>query len=144
MVYQKKLVDKICCPFEYGLEVLGGKWKSRVLCLLSNFWPMRFRDLKQEMDNISDGVLSAALSDLMREGIISREAFNEVPPRVEYRITPKGQSVMPVLRSICLWSNAVGAVTGEDLLRPCRQCAHRLEGLTGEGDVTSPESGGSR
>ena len=84
MVYQKKLVDKIRCPFEYGLEVLGGKWKSRVLCLLSNCGPMRFRDLKQEMDSISDGVLSAALSDLMREGIISREAFNEVPPRVEY------------------------------------------------------------
>ena len=129
MPYQKKLEVRIRCPFEYGLEVLGGKWKARLLCILSNCGPMRFHELRDEMGDISDGVLSAALSSLMREGMLEREAFNEVPPRVVYTITEKGQSVMPLLRSICLWSSTVCGVSGEELLRPCRQCPHRLTGI---------------
>ena len=53
------------------------------------------------MANVSDAVLSAALKELMTDGIVARESFDEIPPRVEYSLTEKGTSVVPILQSIC-------------------------------------------
>ena len=124
MAYQKKLTHEPRCPFEHALQLFGGKWKSRVLCLLHNLGTLRFSRIRSEMDPISDGVLTAALQELQDAGLVSRSVYGEVPPRVEYSLTEKGESLIPVLRNICLWAQANRSFEPETLLLPCRQCEY--------------------
>ena len=62
--YKKKLEDDIRCPLEYGLAIFGGKWKSRIICVLSANDKLRSSDLRTVMYNITDAVLAATLKDL--------------------------------------------------------------------------------
>ena len=124
MAYQKKLPHEPRCPFEFPLQLFGGKWKVRVLCLLHNLGTMRFSRISGEMGDISDGVLSAALQELTADGMVRREVFAEVPPRVEYTLTEQGESFMPILRSICQWAQAHRTFAPDSLLLPCRQCIY--------------------
>ena len=102
--YKKKLEDDIRCPLEYGLAIFGGKWKSRIICVLSANEKLRYSELRREMYNITDAVLAATLKDLIEDGIIDRKSYDEIPPRVEYMLTQKGKSVVPILQNICQWS----------------------------------------
>lgn len=99
--YKKKLEDDIRCPLEYGLAIFGGKWKSRIICVLSVNERLRYSELRREMYNITDAVLAATLKDLIEDGIVDRKSYDEIPPRVEYSLTEKGKSVVPILQSIC-------------------------------------------
>lgn len=99
--YQKKLEEDIRCPLEYGLAIFGGKWKSRIICVLSDNEKLRYSQIRKEMYNITDAVLSATLKDLMEDGIVDRKSYDEIPPRVEYSLTQKGKSVVPILQDIC-------------------------------------------
>lgn len=103
-VYQKKLEADIRCPLEYGLELFGGKWKSRIICVLNEKGTLRYSGIRKEMLNITDAVLAAALKELIDNGLIARRQYDEIPPRVEYSLTDKGKSVVPILRSICKWA----------------------------------------
>ncbi len=99
--YQKKLEDDIRCPLEYGLAIFGGKWKSRIVCVLSANERLRYSELRKELYNITDAVLAATLKDLIEDGIIDRKSYDEIPPRVEYSLTEKEKSVVPIPQSIC-------------------------------------------
>ena len=90
--YKKKLDDDIRCPLEYGLAIFGGKWKSRIICVLSATEKLRYSELRREMCNITDAVLAATLKDLIEDGIVERKSYDEIPPRVEYMLTQKGTS----------------------------------------------------
>ena len=105
-MYKPKLEKDIRCPLEYGLEVFGGKWKSRIICVLAEKKVLRYNQIRQEMVNITDAVLSSALKELIENNIIERKQYNEVPLRVEYSLSEKGLSVVPILQSICKWSGA--------------------------------------
>ena len=122
MAYQKKLSNEPLCPFEHLLQIIGGKWKSRVICLLHNLGTMRFREISAGLGNISDGVLTGVLQDLQTAGIVHRELYGEVPPRVEYTLTEKGESLIPILRSICFWAQANRTFEADHLLEPCQKC----------------------
>ena len=102
--YKKKLEDDIRCPLEYGLTIFGGKWKSRIICVLSAKKRLRYSEIRKEMYNITDAVLASTLKDLIEDGIIDRKSYDEIPPKVEYSLTEKGRSVVPILQSICQWS----------------------------------------
>ena len=97
-MYHKKLESDIRCPLEYGLEVFGGKWKSRVICVLADKKTLRYSELRAELVNITDAVLSTTLKALIADDIVSRKSYDEIPPRVEYSLTKKGLSVMPILQ----------------------------------------------
>ena len=125
MAYQKKIDSVLRCPFEYGLHVFGGKWNARIICLLSRQTALRFQQIRRELEDITDSVLSGALHELAGQGVITRQAFNEVPPRVEYSLTEKGASIVPLLESICSWSQQCREIDESTLLRPCRQCPRR-------------------
>lgn len=86
---------------EYGLEIFGGKWNSRIICVLAAKQTLRYSELRKEMGNITDAVLASTLKALIANGIVSRKSFDEIPPRVEYALTEKGASVVPILQSIC-------------------------------------------
>lgn len=102
-MYRKKLEADIRCPLEYGLGVFGGKWKSRVICVLNEKKVLRYSGIREEMLNITDAVLASVLKELIADGMIGRKQYDEIPPRVEYSLTPKGESVVPILQSICRW-----------------------------------------
>ena len=100
-MYKRKLEKDIRCPLEYGLEIFGGKWNSRIICVLAAKQTLRYSELRKEMGNITDAVLASTLKALIANGIVSRKSFDEIPPRVEYALTEKGASVVPILQSIC-------------------------------------------
>lgn len=121
-MYQRKLEKDIRCPLEYGLEVFGGKWKPRVICVLAAKQALRYSELRAEMGNITDAVLSATLKELMADDMLSRRSFDEIPPRVEYSLTAKGASAVPILQDICRWSGAFHKETGSLTMIQCKKC----------------------
>lgn len=122
VMYKPKLEKDIRCPLEYGLGVFGGKWKSRVICVLAEMGTLRYSALRAEMTNITDAVLASTLKDLIADDIISRRQFDEIPPRVEYQLTEKGRSVVPILQTICQWSGAYHKEDNANALRQCQRC----------------------
>lgn len=78
------------------------------------------------MANITDAVLALTLKEMIRDGIIDRKSYDEIPPKVEYSLTGKGRSVVPILQSICKWSGAFYKERSEgDVMTQCRKCDHR-------------------
>lgn len=122
MKYKRKLEKEIMCPLEYGLEIFGGKWKSRIICVLCFHKTLRYNQLKKELTTISDAVLAEMLKELINDGLIKRVQYNEVPPRVEYSLTDKGYSVLPILQSICNWSKANSIEELDKKLPACITC----------------------
>ena len=121
-MYQPKLEKDIRCPLEYGLAVFGGKWKPRIICVLAEKQTVRYSNLHREMTDIADPVLAAALRELMADGIVQRKQYEEIPPRVEYALTEKGRSVVPILQSVCRWSGAYHHEESPLELAQCRKC----------------------
>ena len=89
-MYQRKLEKDIRCPLEYGMELFGGKWNSRMIT----------------------------------NGIVERKSYDEIPPRVEYSLTEKGISVVPILQSICRWAGMFYKEEGETPMIQCQKCDH--------------------
>ena len=121
-MYKPKLEKDIRCPLEYGLDIFGGKWKSRVICVLAAKETLRYSALRKEMTNITDAVLASTLKELIADGIIERKQYNEIPPRVEYNLTEKGFSVVPILQNICKWSGAYHKEDCGNSLPQCQKC----------------------
>ncbi|MNW50329.1 putative HTH-type transcriptional regulator YtcD [compost metagenome] len=122
MKYELKLEKEIMCPIEYGLDIFGGKWKSRIICVLSANGVIRYNEIKKELSNITDAVLAAMLKELIADEMVNRTQYNEVPPRVEYALTEKGKSVLPILQCICQWSREHTLEDLETKLPACRTC----------------------
>ena len=92
------------CPITATIDVIGGKWKPPIIWLLMK-GPMRFGELSKTMPDIALKVLSRQLKELEADGIIVRKAYPEVPPRVEYSLTEKGDSLREVMFLLSEWSS---------------------------------------
>ena len=93
------------CPVETTLTLIGDKWKVLILRDLMNK-TLRFGELKRSIGTVSQKVLTAQLRDLEHDGLVHREVYAEVPPRVEYSLTDTGRSLEPVIDSIRIWGEA--------------------------------------
>lgn len=124
-MYRHKIQEDIRCPLEYGLEIFGGKWKSRIICVLAEKGTLRYGILRKEMSNITDAVLASTLKELIVDDIVQRKSFDEIPPRVEYFLTEKGHSVVPILQSICRWSGAYHKDDNENTMIQCKKCDYK-------------------
>lgn len=122
MAHKRKLEKDIRCPLEYGLDVFGGKWKSRIICVLAAKGTLRYSELRDEMANVSDAVLSSSVKELMADNMVARKSYDEIPPRVEYSLTPKGSSIVPILQAICRWSGIFYREITEDAPAHCQNC----------------------
>ncbi len=122
MKYEPKLEKEMMCPIEYGLDIFGGKWKSRIICVLSSVKVMRYNEIRKELGNITDAVLAGMLKEMITDELISRKQYNEIPPKVEYSLTEKGKSALPILQSICNWSRQQTRDELERRLPPCKTC----------------------
>jgi DNA-binding HxlR family transcriptional regulator len=90
------------CGLEAALDVVGGKWKPIVLLRLAP-GPRRFGELRRLVTGISEKMLIQQLREMERDGIVARTDFQEVPPRVEYALTPFGISLQAALVPLCEW-----------------------------------------
>lgn len=122
MAHRRKLERDIRCPLEYGLSVFGGKWKPRIICVLDAQGGLRYGELRKEMVNVTDAVLSTALKELVADGIVKRRSFDEIPPHVEYSLTRRGESVVPILRDICRWAGKTHRQVTPDAPWQCQVC----------------------
>ena len=125
IMYQPKLEKDIRCPLEYGLEIFGGKWKSRIICVLAEMKTLRYSELRKEMSNITDAVLASTLKELIRDKIVERKSFDEIPPHVEYSLSEKGLSVVPILQNICKWSGIFYNEDNDNTFTQCQKCNYR-------------------
>lgn len=90
--------------FSYTLSLISGKYKMVILYWLAEFKPvMRFNELKRSIDSISFKTLSTTLKELERDGLVVRKEYPQIPPKVEYSLTERGKSLIPVLDMMCEW-----------------------------------------
>jgi DNA-binding HxlR family transcriptional regulator len=94
--------------FGYTLSVIGGKFKMIILYWLSENKVMRHNELKRSIGTISFKTLSAMLKELEADGLIIRTEFPQVPPKVEYSLSERGLSLMPLLNMMCEWGEKNG------------------------------------
>lgn len=102
------------CPVATTVQLIGNKWKLLILRNLIYNGTQRFGDFLKSIPAISKKVLTAALRALESDGLIEREVFAEVPPRVEYSLTPLGQSLKPVLDAMSDWGTEYKNVARAD------------------------------
>jgi len=90
-------------PFEYALNIISRKWRGLVIYYLYVNNVMRFSELKRELNGITQKMLTQTLRFLEEEKIINRKVYPVVPPKVEYTLTDKGKSIVPILKSLQEW-----------------------------------------
>ena len=109
---QKSCKEKILgdkkyrCFFELTLKIMGGKWKPIVLYHLAREEVLRFGELRRGIPVITERMLTKQLRELERDGLVFRKVYREVPPRVEYSLTPIGCSLIPILLEMRKWGLA--------------------------------------
>ena len=101
------------CPIRNVLSRIGDKWSMLVLFTLEKYGVLRFNGLKLYIPDISKKMLSTALKVLEADGLVARKVYAEVPPRVEYSLTERGLSLIPLINSLIDWA----AENMEDILK---------------------------
>lgn len=100
----KQAADKTFhCYFELSQMIIGGKWKPKILFYLSHEGPMRFGVLRDSIRGVSEKMLIQQLRELERDGIVHREVYKQVPPKVEYSLTGIGETLIPIMRILFKW-----------------------------------------
>lgn len=102
------MTDKICYvtskePFEYTLSIIDGKWKMKIIYILACIGTMRYGEMKNKIEGITHKMLSSQLKELEQEEILTRKEYLQIPPKVEYSLTAKGESLIPLVKSMCEW-----------------------------------------
>jgi DNA-binding HxlR family transcriptional regulator len=90
------------CPVEVSLDLIGGRWKPLILWYLRG-GTRRFGDLRRTIPNITEKMLTQKLRELEADGLVHREVYLEVPPKVEYSLTPYGKGLDELLQKLCDW-----------------------------------------
>ena len=102
----KKSIDKADFEqtgYSYTLSLISGKYKPVILYCLMEYQPVRFNEMQRYLGKVADKTLSQNLKELEADGLIHRKMYPEVPPKVEYTLTERGQSLMVVLDKLCDW-----------------------------------------
>ena len=91
-----------CCPVGAAIGEIGGKWKPLVLWSLKD-GKLRFNEIGKAIPDITQRMLTKQLRELEEDSLVNRKVYPEVPPKVEYSLTKKGESVVPILQALCNW-----------------------------------------
>jgi len=127
-----KEADHICfCPLKGVIDVISKKWALLIINAIGNYGRLRFNRLMEELHGISPKTLSDTLKELQAEGLIKRESFAEIPPRVEYSLTKDGidlrKSIMPLLK----WAATRNNINKERCVPTYRGIhAHQVKNIT--------------
>ena len=91
--------------FNYTMSLIQGKYKMFILYTLMEFKVVRFNELKKYIGSISYKTLSSTLKELEKDDLVHREEYPQIPPKVEYSLTERGQSLTPILDNLCEWGD---------------------------------------
>jgi DNA-binding HxlR family transcriptional regulator len=105
------------CPVETAMSVIGGRWRAVIIYYLLQ-GTQRFSELRRAIPNISQRMLTQDLRGLEEAGIIVRTVYAEVPPRVEYRLTPLGERLRPSIGALLAWGGELETATGVNRAAP--------------------------
>ncbi len=105
---------KYYCYFELTLQVIGGKWKGIILYHLSGEGVLRFGELKRSIPNVTEKMLIRQLRELEADGLVAREVYKQVPPKVEYSLTELGRTLIPILNQLKEWGVTYEKALGLD------------------------------
>ena len=94
--------------FSYTLSLINGKYKMTILYTLMEFGVVRFNEMKKYIGGISYKTLSLMLKELERDQLIHREEYPQIPPKVEYSLTERGKTLIPILDAMCEWGDQNG------------------------------------
>lgn len=94
------------CPVAFTTQVMGGRWKARIVWALIRQQPLRFSELRRSCPPISDRILSKELKELEEWGLLSRREYPVVPPKTEYSLTPLGRTLEPLMAAMADWGLA--------------------------------------
>ena len=98
--------ESLCSTgFSYTLSLISGKYKMTILYTLMEFGSVRFNEMKRYISGVSDKTLSIALKELEKDGLVHREMYPQVPPKVDYSLTETGRSLIPILDGMCEWGD---------------------------------------
>ncbi len=92
------------CPLRKAVGMIGGRWKTGIICTLYVDGRQRFGELSKKTKGITGAMLSSSLKELIDDGIVVREQYPEIPPRVEYSLTDRGRSLFPILNELSKWA----------------------------------------
>ena len=108
----RMLNQEFHCALDVTMHYIGGKWKAVVLWYLRK-GKKRFSELREQIPDITDKMLSIQLKALEEDGIISRTVYPEIPPRVEYEFTEEGKSLIPLIEAIAAWGRNKAETDGK-------------------------------
>ena len=89
--------------YSYTMSLIQGKYKMVILYCLMEYQPVRFNQMRRYLGKVTDRTLSTNLKELEADGLIRRKEYPQIPPKVEYSLTPLGDSLMVVLDQLCTW-----------------------------------------
>lgn len=115
------------CPVIYALHLIGGKWQLPIIWVLNQHSVLRYNELKRRVCGITNMMLTQSLKQLEESGLIQRVQYQEIPPRVEYSLTPAGKSLLPALDELAEWGRVQmeqQPMATEKKLR-CAECRNR-------------------
>ena len=95
--------DKTECPILHVFRRIGGKWKLPILWHLADQETVRYNELKRSVRGVTNMMLTKCLRELEEYGLVIRQQYNEVPPRVEYSLTNRGKTLLPALEQLYAW-----------------------------------------
>jgi DNA-binding HxlR family transcriptional regulator len=107
--------EHLCPNYQHAIELLGKRWTGLIIMVLLER-PLRFNEMAEQLEVVSDRMLSERLKELEAEGVIERRVYPETPVRIEYGLTEKGRGLEPVVEAIGQWSHRwieVAPVTAE-------------------------------
>jgi len=102
--FREKAVMARCVPMSMLQSVLSGKWKILILWYIAFYKVQRFGELMRRLGGITQSTLTKQLRELESDGFLHRKIYNEIPPKVEYSLTELGESLIPVLQTMKIWS----------------------------------------
>ena len=104
----ERCISKECLSttgFSYTLSLINGKYKMTILYTLMEFEVVRFNEMKKYIGEISYKTLSSSLKELEADKLVDRKEYPQIPPKVEYRLTERGKSLIPILDAMCEWGD---------------------------------------
>ena len=99
---QPEDLEKVC-PIVYALDMIGQKWKIPILWHLADEGTLRYNELKRSIYGITNIMLTKSLQELEECGLVHREEYSTIPPKVEYSLTERGQTLIPLLKDFDKW-----------------------------------------
>lgn len=101
--FEKRIMSLTDTPFGYTLSMIGGKWRLVILYWLVEYETIRFNELQRKIGTITYKTLSMELKKLEADGLIIRKEYPQIPPKVEYSLSDKGRSLLPIMERMCQW-----------------------------------------